>query len=172
MVLADYADHVTLVDPSRQQLELSRSFLASRPAIDRRQMAATHLAFPDASMDLVTMIRVMHHLPEPAAELAEVARILRADGYAIIEAANSAHARNRVRYQLRREQIPLSAVSIGSRGRIPYVNHHPDTVARQVRLGCAGHPDGGCGPVRAHDSGAAAGGPGGTAAGLLVHAHG
>ena len=133
MVLADYADHVTLVDPSRQQLELSRSFLASRPAIDRRQMAATHLAFPDASMDLVTMIRVMHHLPEPAAELAEVARILRADGYAIIEAANSAHARNRVRYQLRREQIPLSAVSIGSRGRIPYVNHHPDTVARQVR---------------------------------------
>jgi SAM-dependent methyltransferase len=133
MVLADYADHVTLVDPSVQQLDLSRSFLASHPAIERRQMVATDLDFPDASMDLVTMIRVMHHLPWPAAELAEVSRILRPKGYAIIEAANSAHGLNRLRFRLRGEPIPLSAVDIGSRGRIPYVNHHPDALAGQLR---------------------------------------
>jgi ubiquinone/menaquinone biosynthesis C-methylase UbiE len=72
MVVAEYPDHVSLVDPSAQQLELSRSFLASHPAIDRRQMLAAELDFPDASVDLVTMIRVMHHLPDPAAELAKV----------------------------------------------------------------------------------------------------
>lgn len=131
IVLADYADKVTLVDSSHQQLELSRSFLARHPAIDSRQMVATALDFPDASMDLATMIRVMHHLPDPAGELAEVSRILRPGGYAIIEVANNIHAINRVRYLLRREQIPAAAMDIGSRGDIPYVNHHPDTVARQ-----------------------------------------
>ena len=132
VVLADYADKVTLAEPSRQQLELASSFLARHPAIDCRRMTASELEFPDASTDLVTMIRVMHHLPDPAAEFAEVSRILRPGGYAIIEAANTTHAVNRVRYLLRREQIPASAVDIGFRGSIPYVNHHPDTVARQL----------------------------------------
>lgn len=132
VVVADYADKVTLVDSSIQQLELARSFLARHPAIDRRQMTATRLEFPDESADLVTMIRVLHHLPDPAPEFAEVARILRPGGYAIIESANTAHAINRVRYLLRREPIPASPADIGSPGRIPYVNHHPDTVTRQL----------------------------------------
>ena len=133
MVLADYADHVTLVDPSAQQLELSRSFLASHPAIDRRQMITSELEFPDASMDLVTMIRVMHRLPDPAPELAEVSRILRPNGYAIIESANAMHALNRLRSLLRGDRIPVSGVDIGSRGSIPCVNHHPDAVAHQLK---------------------------------------
>ena len=132
VVLAEYADKVTLAEPSRQQLELASSFLARHPAIDRRRMTATKLEFSDASTDLVTMIRMMHHLPDPAAEFAEVSRILRPGGYAIIEAANALHAANRVRYLLRGEPIPASAVDIGSGGSIPYVNHHPDTVARQL----------------------------------------
>src|SRR5258708_19690237 len=126
MVIADYADHVSLVDPSAQQLELSRSFLASHPAIDRRQMVAAELDFPDASVDLVTMIRVMHHLPDPAAELAEVSRILRPNGHAIIECANAMHALRRVRSRLRGKRIPVSAVEIGSRGTIPSLTPHPD----------------------------------------------
>ena len=42
------------------------------------------------------MIRVMHHLPDPAAELAEISRVLSPEGYAVIEVANYSHARNRV----------------------------------------------------------------------------
>jgi len=132
VVLADYAEKVTLTDSSLQQLELAGSFLASHPSIDRRRMTATKLGFPDASADLVTMIRLLHHLPDPDAELAEVSRILRPGGYAIIEAANTVHAVNRVRYLLRRERIPAAATDTGSRGSIPYVNHHPDTLARQL----------------------------------------
>ncbi|HTS94985.1 MAG TPA: class I SAM-dependent methyltransferase [Streptosporangiaceae bacterium] len=138
VVLANYADCVTLVDPSRQQLGLSEGFLARHPAIDRRQMAATDLDFPTASVDLVTMIRVMHHLPDPAPAFAEVARILRPGGLAIIEAANSRHAVNRVRYLRRGEQIPVSAVDLRShearrRGAVPYMNHNPATVITQIR---------------------------------------
>jgi ubiquinone/menaquinone biosynthesis C-methylase UbiE len=133
VVLAEYADTVTLTDPSRQQLEIARHFLARCPSVRSRQMVASELEFPDAGVDLVAMVRVMHHLPEPARVLAEISRILRPGGYAIIEVANSAHAVNRVRSVVRGEQIPAAAREIGSRGLIPYVNHHPATVARQFQ---------------------------------------
>ena len=137
IVLAEYADKVTLVDSSVQQLELSREFLADHPAIDRRRMGAASLDFADRSMDLVTMIRVMHHLPDPAPALAEVSRILRPGGNAIIEVANSSHAINRVRHLRRRDQIPAAPVDIRSRdarrpGSAPFVNHNPDTVMAQL----------------------------------------
>lgn len=137
VVLADYADKVTLTDPSSQQLDLARTFLAPHPSIESRRMSAARLEFPDASTDLVTMIRVMHHLPDPAPALAEVARIMRPGGYSIIEAANSAHAINRVRHLLRRTPIPFTAVDIRPedarrRGAAPFVNHNPQTVASQL----------------------------------------
>jgi SAM-dependent methyltransferase len=133
VVLAEYADAVTLTDSSRQQLEIARQFLARHPSVTSRQMVASGLEFPDASVDLVAMVRVMHHLPEPAPVLAEISRILRPGGYAIIEVANSAHAMNRVRSVVRGEKIQVAAREIGSRGLIPYVNHHPDTVAGQFQ---------------------------------------
>jgi ubiquinone/menaquinone biosynthesis C-methylase UbiE len=131
IVLADYADTVTLTDSSRQQLDIARDFLACHPSVSSRQMEAADLDFPDSSVDLVAMVRVMHHLPEPAAVLAEISRILRPGGYAMIEVANSAHAVNRIRHAIQRKQIPVTAMETGSRGAIPFVNHHPETVARQ-----------------------------------------
>src|SRR5690242_20108837 len=77
VVLSEFADKVTLVDPSAQQLELSWQILPEGSAVDRQLMDAANLEFPDHSADLVTLIRVLHHLPDPAAELSELVRILR-----------------------------------------------------------------------------------------------
>jgi SAM-dependent methyltransferase len=101
-------------------------------------MDARSLDFADESVDLVAMVRVLHHLPDPAPELAEVHRILRPGGTAIVEVANVAHALNRVRHMVRREPLPVEAIDIRSaatreRGGIPFVNHHPATVAAQFR---------------------------------------
>jgi ubiquinone/menaquinone biosynthesis C-methylase UbiE len=137
VVLADYADKVTLVDPSSQQLDLSRRLFPDHPELDRHLMDAADLQFRDESVDLVVLIRVLHHLPCPITELAEVSRILRPGGFAVIEAANSAHAVNRVRHLLRLERVPKSEVDIRSeagrrRGDAPFVNHHPRTISRQL----------------------------------------
>src|SRR5215475_4535783 len=69
VVLADFAGRVTLVDPSRQQLGLAGTFLAGHPRISTRLMDASALDLADESADLVSLIRVLHHLPDPAAEL-------------------------------------------------------------------------------------------------------
>ena len=136
VVLSEFADTVTLVDSSSRQLELAGKFLAGHPRIGKRLMDAAHLDFADASVDLVAMVRVLHHLPDPAAELAEIGRILRPGGTAVIEVANIAHALNRLRHMAKREPLPLTALDIRSadargRGGIPFVNHHPATIGSQ-----------------------------------------
>src|SRR5581483_10129921 len=85
--LKQYADKVTLAEPSQQQLDIAKDFLKDYPEIDRQLMQADDLKFKDGSIDLLTMIRVMHHLPNPRVEFKEIARVLTDDGYAIIEVA-------------------------------------------------------------------------------------
>lgn len=136
LLLSEYADKVTLAEPSQQQLDLAADFLKGRDTIDRKLLAADDLKFKDGSVDLLTMIRVMHHLPDPKNEFAEISRVLSKDGWAIIEVANLAHARNRLRYALKGKKIPHDPVDIRSEankkaGEIAFVNHNPETVTKQ-----------------------------------------
>jgi SAM-dependent methyltransferase len=138
VVLADFAGRVTLADSSRQQLELSAAFLRGHPRITPRLMDASALQIEDESADLACLVRVLHHLPDPAAVMRELARILRPGGHAVIEVANLAHAVNRVRYMLRGRPVPLGAVDLRTpelkaRGGIPFVNHHPATIIGQLQ---------------------------------------
>lgn len=135
--LKAYADKVTLAEPSQQQLDIAADFLKDHPEIDRKLMQADDLQFKDGSVDLITMIRVMHHLPDPSTEFAEISRVLHSKGTAIIEVANYAHARNRVKHLFKRQRLPVKPVDIRSEqnqreDEIPFVNHNPATVVRQL----------------------------------------
>ena len=138
VLLENYADKVTLAEPSRQQLDLAKDYLKDHSEIDRKLMQADDLQFPDSTVDLLTMIRVMHHLPDPDAEFKEIARVLSDGGEAIIEVANYAHARNRLKHFMKGKRIPLKPVDIRSaankrKDEIPFVNHNPKTVIRQLQ---------------------------------------
>jgi ubiquinone/menaquinone biosynthesis C-methylase UbiE len=137
VLLENYADKVTLAEPSQQQLDIAKDFLKDHPEVDRRLMQADDLQFADGSVDLLTMVRVMHHLPDPSSEFGEIARVLSPDGIAIIEVANYLHMRNRLKHIARRERMPVKPVDIRSEankktGEIPFVNHNPYTVMRQL----------------------------------------
>jgi len=137
LLLEKYADQVTLTDPSQQQLDIGKEFLKDHPRIDRKIMQAEELTFKSGSLDLLTMIRVMHHLPNPVPALKEISRVLAADGYAIIEVANYSHARNRIKHLLKGKKMPLEPVDIRSAehrkpGEIAFVNHNPKTVIAQL----------------------------------------
>jgi ubiquinone/menaquinone biosynthesis C-methylase UbiE len=135
-MLSDYADKITLAEPSQQQLDIAKTYLADHPYIERKLMQADKLDYPDASIDLITMIRVMHHLPDPLPELKEISRVLSLDGVAIIEVANYMHARNRVKHIVSRKPFPVSPVDIRTdkvADDIPFVNHNPYTVIKQLK---------------------------------------
>lgn len=138
VLLEQFADQVTLAEPSKQQLDLAKDFLKDHPEIKQVLMQADELKFADGSVDLLTMIRVMHHLPDPSAEFNEIARVLKADGYAIIEVANYAHMQNRLRHLVTFKRLPITPVDIRSTANrkaseIPFVNHNPKTVIRQLK---------------------------------------
>jgi SAM-dependent methyltransferase len=136
--LENYADHVTLAEPSQQQLDIAADYLKDHPEIKRKLSQADNLAFEDSTVDLLTMIRVMHHLPDPLAEFKEISRILTSGGYAIIEVANYAHMRNRIKHLVKGKRLPTEPVDIRSdhnkrEDEVAFVNHNPKTVINQLR---------------------------------------
>lgn len=135
--LADYADKVTLAEPSQQQLDIGKDFLKDQKDIDMVLTQADDLKFKDNSLDLITMIRVMHHLPDPSVEFSEIKRVLTDDGYLVLEIANNTHALNRVKYLLKGKKLPIEPVDIRSPenrkdSEIAFVNHNPKTVIKQL----------------------------------------
>lgn len=137
ILLEKYSKKVTLVEPSKSQLKIAKDFLKGHKNIDQKLMQADDLNFKDGSLDLVTMIRVMHHLPNPIPELSEVHRVLSKDGYFVLELANYAHGRNRLKFFLKGKPLPKDPVDIRSaknrrEEEIPFVNHNPQTVISQL----------------------------------------
>lgn len=137
VLLEKYADKVTLAEPSQQQLTIAKDYLKNHPKVEQKLMQADDLHFKNSELDLVTMIRVMHHLPDPSAEFAEISRVLDENGVFILEIANLAHARNKIKYFFKRKKLPTKPVDIRSKENqrdeeIAFVNHNPKTVVKQL----------------------------------------
>ena len=135
--LKEYADKVTLAEPSQQQLDIGKDFLKDQKDIDMVLTQADDLKFKDNSLDLITMIRVMHHLPDPSTEFAELKRVLTDDGYLVLEIANYSHGVNRAKHLLKGKKLPTEPVDIRSEknkkdSEIAFVNHNPKTVIKQL----------------------------------------
>ncbi len=135
--LENFADKVTLAEPSKQQLEIAKDFLKGHPEIDQVLTQADDIKLADKSQELITMIRVMHHLPSPREEFKELHRVLSDDGYLLLEVANYGHARNRIKHIVRFKSLPSEPVDIRSPenrndAEISFVNHNPRTVVKQL----------------------------------------
>lgn len=131
--LTKFSRQVTLAEPSQQQLDLAKVYLKDAPKVDRKLWQASDLKLKDGEVDLVLVVRVLHHLPDPAPELNEIARVLEPGGVFILEFANDAHFLNRIRYGLHGKRVPKTPVDIRSeankqKGEIPFVNHHPKVI--------------------------------------------
>src|SRR5476649_1052960 len=136
--LTAFADKVTLAEPSQQQLDIGKIYLKDTPAVERKLLQAADLKMPDASADFVLVVRVLHHLPDPGAELKEIARVLKPGGTFILEFANDAHFLNRVRYGVRGKRVPKKPVDIRSEANkndkeLPFVNHHPKVMIKMLQ---------------------------------------
>lgn len=137
LLLKNYADDVTLAEPSKKQLEIAEEFLKDNKDIHKKREQADKLTFKDKTFDLITMIRVMHHLPDPTVEFKELQRVMTDDGWLILEVANYAHARNRIRHALKGKRLPEQPIDIRSDenktdDEIAFVNHNPKTVIKQL----------------------------------------
>lgn len=137
VVLREFADEVTLAEPSKQQLDIAKEYLKGKPKVISRQAQAEKLPFNDGEIDLAMIIRIIHHLPDPTPAFEEIARVVKPGGYFLIEFANYANFKNRVKHAVKFERMPVDPVDIktsegNKKNAIPFVNHNPKTVRKQL----------------------------------------
>ncbi len=133
--LTKFAAKVTLAEPSQQQLDIAKIYLKGTPKVERKLLQAADLKMPEGSADLVVVVRVLHHLPDPTDEFKEIARVLKPGGTFLLEFANDAHFLNRLRYGVRGKKVPKTPVDISTNKggvHIAFVNHHPKTVIKML----------------------------------------
>ena len=81
--LADYAAQVVGLDVATGMLRAARE-LYQRPNLEFIQAPAQDTGLPGASFDIITARHTLHHHPDPAATLAEAARLLKPGGRLVI----------------------------------------------------------------------------------------
>jgi ArsR family transcriptional regulator len=78
--LAPFVRRVIAVDTSAAMLQAARKRLGAFDNIELRRGDLEALPIDDARLDAATMALVLHHLPDPATVLQEVARVLKPGG--------------------------------------------------------------------------------------------
>lgn len=137
VVLKQFADKVTLAEPSQQQLDIAKDFLKGKPTVESKLAQAEKLPFKDGELDLAMVVRVLHHLPNPIPAFEEIHRVLQKDGYFLIEFANYSNFKNRLKHTVKLQKMPIDPVDIktgtqAEDSEIPFVNHNPKTVKKQL----------------------------------------
>jgi ubiquinone/menaquinone biosynthesis C-methylase UbiE/DNA-binding transcriptional ArsR family regulator len=82
--LAPFVARVVAVDSSAAMLQAARRRLQGLTNVDLRRGDIESLPIDDERLDAATMMLVLHHLPEPARALNDVARVLKPGGRIVI----------------------------------------------------------------------------------------
>jgi ubiquinone/menaquinone biosynthesis C-methylase UbiE len=94
---------IVLLDYARSQLEEAQRYLSQPDRYIFVVADVYHLPFVDNLFDALTMVRVMHHLTDAPRALAELQRVVRPEGVAVLEHANKRHLKAIARWLLRRQ---------------------------------------------------------------------
>lgn len=135
-ILLKYTKLVTLIEPAQKQRHLAQKYLPE--GVEIKSGLSNKTGLPAGSCDLVVMVRVIHHLPEPQSTIAEISRILAPKSKLILEFANSANFKARIRSFLTGQPIlpiPLDRRSTSNikNQTIPFVNHHPHSMFKLLK---------------------------------------
>jgi len=136
-----YCSQITLLDPAQKNLTDAKSYLHNTsPPIKYVKGRAENIPFPPNTFDAALIVRVLHHIPDPAKVLSELSRVIKPGGYLILEFANKLHLKNiftsfiNGKFDLLSRLHPLERRSKANirKETIPFVNHHPRLIESQI----------------------------------------
>ena len=131
----DYAplfQNCLLVEPSEKLLAEAKKINRRYDNLSFKESYVEKLPVEKESFDVVLMVRVAHHLPDLEEMITEVKRILKPDGYFIMEFANKMHFKNRLEALIKfnfiffRSHLPENLKT--KRNTAPFFNYHPNQI--------------------------------------------
>jgi len=134
---------IILSDPSSKLLSIARKTFRKEKKIKYIQSIAENLKgkLKNKSIDLVVMVRVIHHLEEPEKSFKIINNLIKPGGYFILEFANKSHGKA-VFKELCKGNLtfPLDIFPKDIRSSkqvrkniIPFINYHPDSVIKMLQ---------------------------------------
>jgi ubiquinone/menaquinone biosynthesis C-methylase UbiE len=111
--IAPYVARVVAVDASAAMLAAARRRLAPRENVELRQGELETLPLGDGEADLAVLLLVLHYLAEPAAALAEAARVVKPGGRLLV-VDMMPHEREEYRQQMGHVWLGFSAEQLSS----------------------------------------------------------
>jgi ubiquinone/menaquinone biosynthesis C-methylase UbiE len=130
---------VVLLDYARTQLEEAQNYLGPDDRFTYVIADVYNLPFVNSLFDSLTMVRVMHHLTDVPAALAEICRVIIPNGTAVIEYASKFHLKSLVRWFLRRQDwnpfdhAPLEFVELNFNFHPAWMRQQFETAGLKVR---------------------------------------
>jgi len=82
--LAPFVSRVVAVDSSSEMLQTAKDRVAAASNVDLRRGDLEALPIDDARLDAAVLALVLHHVPDPAKALADVARVVKPGGRLLI----------------------------------------------------------------------------------------
>lgn len=101
-------EQVYLLDYARTQVQQAQEYLAGRANITHVVGDIYNLPFTDGFFNTAVTVRVLHHISDVPAALAELARVLAPNGAYVLEYANKRNLKGIVRYLLGRQPSPFT----------------------------------------------------------------
>jgi len=131
--LSPFSQEVYLIEPSAKLRQIAKKTYIHDQKLHVIHGFSHHLPIKPETFDLVSMIRVSHHLTQLAPTFKEINRVLKPRGHLLLEFANSANFKTQL-YHLFSDipQIPIEKRSLTNihKQTIAFVNHHPRTILK------------------------------------------
>lgn len=131
----NYFNNCLIVDPSINLINKGKQLYKGKN-IKFLTGSLPNLPVKDNSYDCAIMVRVIHHIKDPLPAFKEINRILKADGYFVLEFANKINFLARLNALRRRDlQFKYNLESLDRRSetsikerKISFLNHHPKVI--------------------------------------------
>lgn len=129
-----------VIDPSEKQIENGRSIFKNFNNLVFKKDYLPNLTISDKSFNVALLIRVLHHIKDPTPSFKEINRILKDDGFFILEFANKVHFISKLygfftgKWKSLRDLEPIDRRSKKSieENKITFVNHHPQKISSNL----------------------------------------
>lgn len=137
------AKKVILSDPSASSLSMARKKIKNNKKAVFIQSSLENLPnqLRGGTADLVIMVRVLHHIEDTQEAFKIIAKLLKDNGYFILEFANKGHIKATLKELYKGNlTFPLDIFPIDKRCKksikantLPFINYHPDEITEQLK---------------------------------------